>query len=314
MDIFVDLVPEIIVAIVVSFLGACVHIATDRFSETRRKKQIIAGALLLVLASAGSALFYYAAQQRVDDSPLATTSLVVAYSTFFAILASGSYLASYMYRAAAIKMENQYDDPVKVRFRGPNGGDRIRRVRSLSYGNLERHERLYLTWGTFWDGTKHLVEQIEANAPAITPDLCVGINVPGSIIASFLCSQMSGGSRILGYVEVKGDDHKVDEDTISLPDPETAIRSILIVDLEVKRGKSLRNVRDFLLKRYGGSKTLKSHMKTAVLVASGVTELIEDIKDLRKGHRGMFDEDAKYLPDFLAFVSRNIVRLEGDVR
>ena len=314
MDIFVDLFSKIVVILVASYVGVRVQKATDRFSKSKRKKKIIAISFFLVLAGAGLVLFYYAAQQWFDDSPLTNTSLVVLYCTFFAILASGCYLASFMYRAAAIEKENQYEEPVDVLFKGPDDSERIRPVRCLPHGNLELYERLYSTWRTFWEGMEFLDEQVKANWPRITPDLCVGINAPGSIIASLLCSQMSAGSKMLGYVAVRGDDHEVDEDTISLPDAGTAIKSILVVDFEVKRGKSLRNVRDFLLKRYRRSKTLKSNMQTAVLVASGVTEPITDIKELSSKLRGKFEQKPEYLPDFLAFVSRNIVGLEGDVR
>ena len=215
---------------------------------------------------------------------------------------------AHVMRAPAKATREQYDQtPILVRI-GPNKKSaRTIPVRRLHIRGFKPGQRLYLSPRTFSDGIHFLKEQIDSCAPAIEPHLCVGINSIGGVIASFFSRNLGTGKIPLGFVRTEGQDHRLTEPLLPAC---KAVRTILVADIEVKRGQSLANLSRFLHKKYGHH----TEIKVVVLVAAGVTATIERIEELRKDYKGVFEAEPCHLPDFLAFTSRNKVRVYGNIR
>ncbi|MHC4618494.1 MAG: hypothetical protein ACYTEQ_12165 [Planctomycetota bacterium] len=206
------------------------------------------------------------------------------------------------------RTEQQYDDdPFRVQIEERHRiSKRTISIRRLQVCNLQPDGRLYLNAKTFSDGLKFLQRQIDDYAPTIHPCLCVGINITGGIMATFF-SRSFGPDVSVGFVRTEGPFHEVTE--CLLPSVRKAM-IILVTDLEMKGGQSMKNVVRLLKEKYGTG----IHVYIAVLVASQVRESIGHMEELAQGHKGAFGQDRQYLPDFLAFTSSNKVRLYGNIR
>ena len=215
---------------------------------------------------------------------------------------------AHLMQGPAKATRDQYDQtPILVRI-GPNKKSaRTIPIRRLHVRSLKPGQRLYLSPRTFSDGIHFLKEQIDSCAPAIEPHLCVGINSIGGVLASFFSRNLGSGKIPLGFVRTEGEDHRVAEPLLPAC---KAVRTILVADIEVKRGQSLANVSRFLHKKYGHH----TQIKAAVLVAAGVKAAIERIEELKKDYKGVYEVEPCHLPDFLAFTSRNKVRVYGNIR
>ena len=207
-------------------------------------------------------------------------------------------------------MEKQYDDKqLSVRAEHRTGSDQpvehAISARRLCNEGLRCGERLFLSCRTFVDGLAFLMEQINDYAPMIRPDLYVGINSTAGIMATFFSKNL-GRNMPVGFVQVGGHKHEVSGCLLPrIRRPKT----IIVTDIEIKRGRSMKNVFRLLRQEYG----IGIDIYIAVLVASEVSGPIEHISDLLREHMGVFKEDQQYLPDFLAFTSGNKVRLYGNV-
>lgn len=205
-------------------------------------------------------------------------------------------------------IETQYDDkPMDVFVSGIHCSQRTITVHRLRGKALPPDRRLLLNAKTFYKGIGFLKKQIDNCSPAIEPQLCIGINSTGGAVASYF-SRNIGHDRIhLGFVRTEGPNHEVTE---SLLPKIRNLRTILLADIEVKQGHSIRKVFDLLYKKYGAN----VHIHVAVLVASELSKNIKRIDDLLRKNKGNFDEDSRYLPNFLAFTSSNKVRIYGNIR
>jgi len=152
---------------------------------------------------------------------------------------------------------------------------------------------------TILDGVEFLRQQIEDHTPLIQADLCVGINPPGLMIATILASRLRHGRRAIGFIPI-GEDHAVRKEGVAIPDPDLdPVRSILVVDREVKTGRALRNVLE-CLRVYD---FWDPHPRIAVLVAGDVTRVITHVQQLMEGAGGPSKLEEHHLPDFIAFTA-----------
>jgi hypoxanthine phosphoribosyltransferase len=202
----------------------------------------------------------------------------------------------------------QYNPSFWVAVKKP--GKRIRKiaVRKLIRNNISSEERLRLNWQTFGDGMVFLKEQIRDCQPAVIPDLIFGINDAGIMITRFLTSTLGVGKRLAGYTWTEGDEHEISKPY--LPVESGQIKRILIVDSQVKRGDSLRNVFEFLTNKFGNG----IEIKIAVLAACAVRDNIQDISELNKDEKGIFEQDWKLLPDFLAYIAEGRIIFPENIR
>ena len=205
-------------------------------------------------------------------------------------------------------IETQYDDkPMDVSISGIQGSKQTIAVHHLKGKALPPGGRLLLNAKTFYKGIGFLKKQIDNCAPAIEPQLCIGINSTGGAIASYFSRNLGHHRVHLGFVRTEGPNHEVTEPLL----PKIKyLRTILLADIEVKQGHSIRKVFDLLYKQYG----VDVHIYVAVLVASEISKNIKRIDDLLRENKGKFEEDSHYLPKFLAFTSCNKVRLYGNIR
>lgn len=201
--------------------------------------------------------------------------------------------------------DEQYNDkPQKVEVLEKRDSPLTIPVRRLHSVSSDPNDRLYLNWKTFWKGAKFLIEQIDYYAPKIEPDLCIGINNPGLIIASIISEKLRHGDRYVGLVRTVGADHLVTEIvTPELKEQKYRPYIILVADIEVKRGKAIKNVLDAIRDKYGNN----SQIYIAVLVASQVRKEIQQTTELIT--QGVFREEQRYLPNFLAFTCFNKIGL-----
>ncbi|MHC4529607.1 MAG: hypothetical protein ACYS29_17180 [Planctomycetota bacterium] len=189
-------------------------------------------------------------------------------------------------------LQAQYDDQAScVRVRAPDNSTRPIWVHCLRGTGLRAGQQLLLNAKTFSDGMHFLKEQIDHHRPTIQPQLCVGINITGGIIATFLLRAFRPGTRA-GFIRTEGPKHEVVE---SLLPNEKNVETILVTDLEMRRGRSMKNAFRLLSKEYGPD----VHIYATVLVASGVRDSIEHMDDLIQAR---------------AFVSEAGIRLYGNIR
>ena len=73
-------------------------------------------------------------------------------------------------------------------------------------------------------------------------------------------------------------------------------------DSEMKSGVATRKVVDWLCKKYGDD----TDIKIAIVAACRVQGKISAINDLWKQGR-VPEDDSKYLPDYLSFISENLI-------
>jgi len=182
-------------------------------------------------------------------------------------------------------------------------------VHRLNTAGLNPGQRLYFNAKTLTDGIAFLKKQIDDYAPVIEPDLCVGINNVGGVLAGYFSRNLGKGGIPLGFVRTEGQRQFNPVTDILLPKCKEA-KTILVADIEVKRGLTLASISDILRKKYGAD----TRIVIAVLVASEVRGPIKKIEHLTNDFKGVFKADPEYYPDFLAFTSSNKVRLYGNIR
>lgn len=271
-------------------------------SESKQKRVIVRYALVLVLVVTGVIPVYYISSWFLGTH-LSDVQFRLAFCAWLVQLVTGFSLYRLLHQVFKAAGKVQYKETFHVNVGGVGPSKRIIHVRHLSGEGLDEHERLFLNCETFTHGVDFLLKQINDYAPALLPDLYVGINTAGVAIASFLSGILGNGRTPIEFVRTSGENHHLCTDNVR---PEKRkIKDILVIDVEVKSGNTIKNVTEFLLEKYGAN----TNIKVAVLVASRVRGQIENIEELASESKGVFVEDPKYLPDFLAFTSVNIVRL-----
>lgn len=271
-------------------------------SGSKLKKVIVRYALVLVLIVTSIIPVCYISSWFLGMH-LSDAQFRLAYCAWLAQLVTGFLLYRLVHQVVKATGKLQYKETFHVNVGRPGTSKRVIHVRHLSVEGLDKHERLFLNCETFTHGVGFLLKQINDYAPAFLPDLYVGINGAGVAIASFLSGILGNGRVPIEFVRTSGEDHLICTDTLKPVTRE--VTDILVTDIELKRGKAIKNVIEFLRDKYGTN----MNIKVAVLVASRVRGQIDNIEDLVTESQGVFVEDPKYLPDFLAFTSVNIVRL-----
>lgn len=171
-----------------------------------------------------------------------------------------------------------------------------------------RDQRLPLQWQTFVDGIQFLHHQITGRKAdlkhRIHPDLCIGINHAGLVIASCLSGRICP-EKPIGYVftQTVNDTCRITEQL--LPSVEN-INCILVVDDNLMGGNAIQEVRQLLQQKYGQKRDIS--IIVAVLVAAGIgkEDKIAALLGLREGSKGRVKND-RNLPHFVAFLSKNKV-------
>jgi len=193
----------------------------------------------------------------------------------------------------------------------PTSEERIEVRQFKQARKLSDADRLQLTWETFGDGLAILENQIRSSRSQYTPHLCVGVNPSGLLVATYLSGKIWDAMVPLGYVCIKKDDkeqpcfeHK------SLPRTGPPVRSILVVDSEIKSGKNLQYLAEELKKQEHYGENIQ--LRYAAMWACRVEEKIKTMTELRtKGLYEVTSDD--YLPRYLAFTAPSRVWKPGRI-
>lgn len=186
-------------------------------------------------------------------------------------------------------------------------------VRRLNDKGIGEGQKMLLSRRTFCEGIESLTVQIRAHAPKVAPELYVGINLPGVAMAALVAENLAPGHTVpmgvLFLLTSTDGHHKIDVERSSLPAATNNPRQILVFDKEIKSGDAVKNAVIFLREKYGATATIR----IAVLVGAEVdTKRIRSMRDLLKdrGEQGGVNSE-EYLPDFLAFISKNSVDIDS---
>ena len=194
-----------------------------------------------------------------------------------------------------------------------------KQINEFSVGLLKPERIVTVRGDLFAQGAEALANQIRRHTAAVRPDLIVGVNQTGIMLASYLDGVCWPGSpRPIGTIKTGGRVSKGLHRHVypCLPSKEDLssvlagkpIESILVVDGEYKTGSSLRQVDRFLEERYGVA-PLESFK--AVLCLCGIDKhhllqeniRIEDVlRKSRYTERGIRPEERAH-PDFVAFIA-----------
>jgi hypoxanthine phosphoribosyltransferase len=264
---------------------------------------LLAGLIVLLLAVAAGTQVIFAWLLTSGKLPQED-----ALQKFGLILLAQFVLAFTLYFVMKAR-RRQCTRPFPVQFTGDR--DPVEVCRLIQSG-IHLGKRLEMTWETFGEGVDSLVRQIETPKNKFEPDLCFGLNPSGMFVAAHVVARIKYGSRHLGFLAIGGADRRVRYASLpkDLDKGEIIkdIETILIVDNEVKSGDSLKGAADFLKQTYGE----RVDIRFAVLSACKVRGKIERIIQLNQKHgKGVFRQDDKYLPHFLAFVAPGRVWMPG---
>jgi uracil phosphoribosyltransferase len=139
---------------------------------------------------------------------------------------------------------------------------------------------------------------------------CVGINNAGGAIASCLAGFIGNLNPLPVYVAItKGTYENLDHFMQLLPDKTKPI--ILVVDMQLRTGASMKKIVDILKEKYG----IQTRILKAVLAVTSVHSSIRNIEEIKKEIVGAFEQDPKYLPDYVAFIHENeSIRLPENIQ
>jgi len=287
--------------IVVGLIGASIAYVLGRFfqpllrkfwPDEHTQKNIVVGLFVFVLISI--AFWFLYPESTVPK--LATLGLLILAVTTW----------HYYYAAA-----NQIGKAHVVLV----GETRKIRVRMLKRIGLAPDEVLHITWNTIGKGAEYLLDQIKQHKPSFYPDLILGINELGMIVACYLAGTLQRSNRLFGVVWTGNADPVTGlRSTIySIPQTVSTDRSqklsILLVDGELKSGKSAKQIKDELEKTFNVSRIL-----VATLVACRTAGPVEEMTKIRFVKGDGTQQNLAYLPDFLAFQTTGDMEPPGDIR
>ncbi len=312
--------------------GIILDILRRTFKHLSLKKiwwRVLTGLVgLLLLAAVGVQLFcIWAAinpDVQIDDVLLIAIYAVLAQLVLGVIL----YFAY-------TGQKRQYYGAFSVR--KPTSKESIQ-VCQLKPSENHRDKRLELSWETFGYGLDALEEQIRVHYNTFKPDVCIGMNHSGLLVASYLAARVGSGLITppvcyVGLTRVASGLEKIasglEIKPKQLPTEVSKAKSILVVDSEIKSGNSLRCVEHYLRHEIGCGEN--ANIKFAVLSACMVEDKIDSMTQLRlncSSHKagtpcldsrecreckGVFTQSDDYLPDFLAFVTPGRVWFPGRI-
>lgn len=160
-----------------------------------------------------------------------------------------------------------------------------------SVSDLENFKtgKILLKWETFGIGMEYLERLIE-QATGIEPNIYFGINEAGLIIASFLSNKNRIPVGIIKTRGVGGDDTReiIQFDKPSITD---APNCIAIVDSEIKTGKSIKGIHDYLHNEYTSARIV--YIVLCAVLKNGQKDIeLERFGDCI---------DVSYKPNFVAY-------------
>ena len=193
-----------------------------------------------------------------------------------------------------------------------SGGKKSIRVRILKRTGLDPDKPLYISWDTIGKGAEYLAEQIDQYSPALHPDLILGVNELGMIIASYLAGTLRKGRKEIGFVRTGTSDAKTGKRPTFYSFPEILVNdnsqglTILLVDNELKSGRSAKQIMAELKQKFKVNK-----IYLAVLT---VCPVIGPFDNMTKIMVSKSEGKPVALPDFLAFFATGYVVPPGNIK
>jgi hypoxanthine phosphoribosyltransferase len=325
LDVSVESLKTIILGAIGSLIAAVVvwymrHKLRDIVHKVQTWTLVLRGLIVLLLLGAVFVQVYHILSLPVPD-----VSRQPAFRIAVSALLAQFVLGCFLY--FVIKTQRrQFRRPFLVQ---PISDPDPIKISQLKQPDNQRDKRLELSWETFGHGIAVLEEQIRTSYNVYTPDMCIGVNPSGLLVASHLSARIWSTLIPVGYVvitRVGGYPRLVHE---SLPDSVQRAKSILVADSEIKSGDSLKYVERFLREEKGCAENVE--IKFAVLWACMVRGKIENMAQLRlkcnenrackacldnrecKECKGVFTQSDEYLPDYLAFVTPGRVWKPGRI-
>jgi len=280
---------SLIVAAISSFLGFLIR---QLFISGRKKKNL--HWILLIIVGISGFIVIYEIIQAYRENALSIGQFLLIFFVLLIHWGTGSL--------AYLVTRLQYGRKFKVR--GRSGDIYIRRLYSSPLG-----QNLRLNWVTFSHGIEFLIEQIREQIGG-GASFCIGINNAGGAIASCLAGFLGRLDPLPVHVAItKGAHQNLNHFRQSLPDEKKP--TILVVDIQVRTGAAIKKVVDILIEEYGP----ETRIVKAALTAAPIHSCIKNIQEIQKGIAGSFEQESKYLPDYIAFIHENkSIRLPENIQ
>jgi hypoxanthine phosphoribosyltransferase len=299
----------IIDGLAVTFLAFLIKALVTKAGIQKRADKLILSILIFFAIALGYVPFFILYYNRPENAPISSNITIILFLT------SIIQIAVFVILFVLLKKKRSYligmkqsGESFKLNVNKIGGGGYPIKVKRLFSADTTPNERFYLDWATFGEGIDNLFGQLKSYTPTIRPDAIIGINHAGMVIATYLAGRFTEGDKKLGYIKTKGKDREIDESVIP-PLRKGATKSIILVDCEVKSGRSISRAVAFLQEKYG--KTVD--IKIAVLIACKVKGKITDIGELAKEDKGIFTENIIYLPDFLSYICNCLIEPPGEI-
>lgn len=274
-------------ASIVAFLGLIIR----QFVRSRPKKQILHCVLLALAGVSGFVVLYVTC-----ESILASRTHAIPVGKHLIVLLA---LPVHWATGSLVFLITRLQYGRKFTVRGKSGNIQMRSLYTPPAGRL-----LVLDWNSVSAGIKSLMTQIEQLTGGGV-DFCVGINNAGGAVASLLAGFLGRQNPLPVYVAItKGTNNDLGGVERQLPDMQDP--AILVADMQLRSGRSLKAVVDLLRARYGNEVRILS--AAFVVLKKGAP--ISNIWELHEGKKlgGCFQQEDRYLPEYAAFVSEASVR------
>jgi len=304
----------IVVGLAVTLISFVIKLIFAGRQWASRTRGIMIGSLILLLAADTYIVMYLIWRRLPPDIAFPSEGWIILSNGLWFQILLGAILYVYWRRQSGASRSGGYGKEISVLVRreDKDGGIFTKNIR-LIWLNHPRgivDESRTLSAGEFQNGIDILKRQLDQPGYTFHPDFYIGINIGGAVIASYLAGP-KGAKKMIGSVMTEGDDHTAYH-WVWPADPKD-VRQVLIVDSQVKRGKSLKHVYDYV-EEYFRQREQNIEIKIAVLAACQVRKAISEITELNVDVHGVFHQDKKYLPEFLAYLSEGIIRLPGNIR
>ena len=295
-----EFVLAVVASLVATIIGWLIWFMLGRLKSSAKSLRIVRLAFLSLLTGTVAIPVYYGGQSWKTGEAFTAPEFSIAVVALAAQLMTAGYLLYHMTRREA---EIQYGEPFPVKVQKPGQVDRTISVRWLRARDAGANSDLsYTNWRTLAEGIGFLRQQIVVCKPMVSPDLYVGVRNVGGAIAALLAGSVGDAKKPVKIIRV-GERHEVlDVGCLPSDGEKAGVKTILVVDQEVKSGTSLKNIVSFLETAFPGAS-----IRIAVLAATELTEPIKHIEELRRA--GSFEQEPKCLPDFLAFAGEKRVKL-----
>ncbi len=303
-----DLLPKLIEGIIASLIAAIIAYVTKkivlRYKWVENGRIILLRTLQFILILGSCYLLYLLSNLWVISGEELQYSIKNIFFVILALAIIGYWLHIFL-KDLEQALSKQYGNQFFIYQKNPKKSKPekipLHRLRHSSHTN----NRLSISWDTFGDGMCFLKNQITDYSPKVEPDLCIGINRKGMLIASYLAGTLHDGQRLVGFIRTSGEKREIVEE--SFPCNLGRIKSILIVDSEIKSGYSLHHIIEYLIEKFSPQGE-KLDIKIAVFSACLIKEHIDKITDLET--KGVFEHEyIDNLPDFLAFITAGRIKL-----